>query len=293
MSDPSILSNSQKFIRHHGQTRAEFQADLADARSRALPIPAINRAYRVGNFAPAPGPGWGTRGLPLIAALSLAGVSAFYSITGLTAIFIGSQAAVLALGCAFEAGKLAGVAWLGRAHGVPLWLRGAVTVLVLAFMTYSAIGAYGFLAKAHVSHQVEGETGTAQHLADIDAWIAEQERKVGEYDRQLAQIDGAINEAIKRGKTNGGMDLANSTRGQRSKLEVERQAAGRTLVELKVQRSKAEGDRRVADADLGPLRYLATLIGARDEDVLRYFILGIALLLDPAAVILLLAATRR
>ena len=35
-----------------------------------------------------------------------------------------------------------------------------------------------------------------------------------------------------------------------------------------------------------------TLLGAGDQDVLRWFILAIALLLDPAAVLLLLAATR-
>jgi hypothetical protein len=43
----------------------------------------------------------------------------------------------------------------------------------------------------------------------------------------------------------------------------------------------------------GPIRHLATLLGVGDQDVLRYFILVVALLLlDPAAV-LLLAATRR
>jgi hypothetical protein len=40
------------------------------------------------------------------------------------------------------------------------------------------------------------------------------------------------------------------------------------------------------------VRYLATLIGADNETVLRWFILVVALLLDPAAVLLLLAATR-
>jgi hypothetical protein len=49
----------------------------------------------------------------------------------------------------------------------------------------------------------------------------------------------------------------------------------------------------VAEADLGPVRYLATLLGAGDQDVLRWFILVVAVLLDPAAVLLLLAATRR
>jgi hypothetical protein len=54
-----------------------------------------------------------------------------------------------------------------------------------------------------------------------------------------------------------------------------------------------EGERRKAEADLGAVKYLAALIGATDQEVLRWFILALALLLDPAAVLLLLAATRR
>jgi hypothetical protein len=53
-----------------------------------------------------------------------------------------------------------------------------------------------------------------------------------------------------------------------------------------------EGECRTVEADLGPLRYLATLLGQADEVVLRWFILVVALLLDPAVVLLLLAATR-
>ena len=53
-----------------------------------------------------------------------------------------------------------------------------------------------------------------------------------------------------------------------------------------------DGERRAVEADLGPVKYLATLIGADNETVLRWFILVVALLLDPAAVLLLLAATR-
>jgi hypothetical protein len=54
-----------------------------------------------------------------------------------------------------------------------------------------------------------------------------------------------------------------------------------------------EGERRTAEADLAPVRYLATLLGADDEAVLRWFILAVALLLDAAAVLLLLAASAR
>jgi hypothetical protein len=40
------------------------------------------------------------------------------------------------------------------------------------------------------------------------------------------------------------------------------------------------------------VKYLAKLLGAADEVVLRWFGLVVALLLDPAAELLLLAATR-
>src|SRR5258707_11205750 len=46
------------------------------------------------------------------------------------------------------------------------------------------------------------------------------------------------------------------------------------------------------EADLGPVKYLAALFGQADEVALHWFILVVALLLHPAAVLLLLAATR-
>jgi hypothetical protein len=72
------------------------------------------------------------------------------------------------------------------------------------------------------------------------------------------------------------------------KLAVEAKA----LADLKIEKAAVEGERRTVEADLGPLRYLATLLGQADEVVLRWFILVVALLLDPAVVLLLLAATR-
>ena len=53
------------------------------------------------------------------------------------------------------------------------------------------------------------------------------------------------------------------------------------------------GERKAVEADLGPVRHLATLLGSTDEQTMRYFILIVALLLDPAAVLLLLATTQR
>lgn len=109
----------------------------------------------------------------------------------------------------------------------------------------------------------------------------------------MGQIDGSIEKAMAAGKVNGAMALAGNQRHTRTQLQVERMAAGKILADLKVERARIEGERRIVEADLGPVRYLAALIGAEDETVMRWFILMVALLLDPAAVLLLLAATRR
>ena len=88
------------------------------------------------------------------------------------------------------------------------------------------------------------------------------------------------------------MKLAEDQRRTRSDLAAQRINEGKALATLQVEKVSVDGERRKVEADLGPVRYLATLLGAGDQDVLRWFILAIALLLDPAAVLLLLAATR-
>jgi hypothetical protein len=80
---------------------------------------------------------------------------------------------------------------------------------------------------------------------------------------------------------------------KRTSLAVKLTVEAKAFADMKIEKAKIDGERRTAEGDLRPIRYLATLIGAGDQDVLRWFILLVALLLDPAAVLLLLAAIRR
>jgi hypothetical protein len=140
--------------------------------------------------AQAPQP-WGVMVATMTAALSLAAVSAGFSITGLTNIFVGAFWPVVGMGMALELGKLSAVAWLGRQEGSRA-LRGALVVLVAVLMGLNAVGAYGFLAKAHIGHQFAGDVAVAGRAADVDARIMVQAGVVADIDRRLSQIDGAI-----------------------------------------------------------------------------------------------------
>jgi hypothetical protein len=68
---------------------------------------------------------------------------------------------------------------------------------------------------------------------------------------------------------------------KRNNLAERLTVEAKTLADLKIEKASIDGERRMVEADLGPVRYLATLLGAGDQEVLRYFILAVALLLDP------------
>jgi hypothetical protein len=53
-------------------------------------------------------------------------------------------------------------------------------------------GAFGFLAKAHIGHQVEGERAVGARAAGIEARISVQADAVADLDRRIGQIDGAV-----------------------------------------------------------------------------------------------------
>ncbi len=64
-----------------------------------------------------------------------------------------------------------------------------------------------------------------------------------------------------------------------------RQEAADKLVEL-------QGHARVS-ASVGPARYLATQLGTDAETVVRWLVALVVLLIDPSAVVLTIAASRR
>jgi hypothetical protein len=175
----------------------------------------------------------------------------------------------------------------------PSRLRTALIAMVVVLMALNAIGAYGFLAEAHIGHAVDGDVAAAGLAADIEARLSVQTDIVADLDRRISQIDRAVDTATAKGRTNSAMALADAQRKARVELAGQRTAEAKTLGGLQIERAKADGVRRTSEADLGPLKYLAALTGASDDVVLRWFILVVALLLDPAAVLLLLAATRR
>jgi hypothetical protein len=288
-------------------TNAPRQARYRKKRKPVVTVPAISATPAVAHptappllagrdIAPvtAPRNGTGITVATIVAALSLATVSAGFSITGMTSIFTGALYPVVGMGVALELGKLSAVAWLGHQRGSASWgLKASLTMLVLVLMTLNAVGAFGFLSKAHIASALAGDLAVAGRSADTEARLSMQAGVVADLDRRIAQIDRAVETATSKGRTGSAMALADQQRKTRADLVAQRTNEAKALATLQVEKASVDGERRKVEADLGPVRYLATLLGAGDQDVLRWFILAIALLLDPAAVLLLLAASKR
>jgi hypothetical protein len=197
----------------------------AKVREVPAPLPApVTRVTRHG--------GRGVTVCITVAALALATVSAGFSITGMTAVFVGATLPVIGMGVALELGKLSAVACLGRRHGsAPL--RAALVALVAVLMGLNAIGAYGFLAKAHIGHQVEGDVSVAGRAAEVDTRLSTQAGIVADLDRRIAQIDSAIETATQRGRTSAAMKLADEQRKSRAELAGQRIREAKTLADLR------------------------------------------------------------
>jgi len=229
------------------------------------------------------------RATTFLAVLSLATCSAAFSISGLTAIFAGAFWAVIGMGVAFELGKLTAVATIGRRYGSGA-LRLALVVLVSVLMVLNSIGVYGFLSRAHIEHALAGTVIVANKAADVESRLEAKQADLDDIKARIAQLDQTRTVATKRHTrttTIGNQGPA------RAALVREREAAENVIAGLRIEKAKVEGERKAVEADLGPVRYLATLLGSTDEQTMRWFILVVALLLDPAAVLLLLAATHR
>jgi hypothetical protein len=160
--------------------------------------------------------------------------------------------------------------------------------LVAVLMALNSIGVYGFLSRSHIEHALAGDLAVSGRAAGVDARLDAKQADLDDLKARIAQLDQTRTIATKgHTKTTTVGDQGPA----REKLAQQREAAETTIANLRVEKAAVDGERQAVEADLGPVRYLATLVGTSDEQTMRWFILVVALLLDPAAVLLLLAAT--
>jgi hypothetical protein len=111
---------------------------------------------------------------------------------------------------------------------------------------------------------------------------------VGDIDRRLAQIDGAVEGAARKGKANTAVSVMQGQRQARAALAGEREKAAQELAALKTERAAGAARGHAAEAEAAPVQYVAQLFGikAGGEEVIRWLIAAMVACCDPLAVVL-------
>jgi len=234
------------------------------------------------------------RACTLVAALALAAVSGVIAVEGLTTVFAGAFWPVIAIGATLEAGKLVATAWLRENWCVAQRiLRAVMLAMIMVLMALNGVGVFGFLTRAHLERQFVIEVETADRAADVEARLSVEEGALDDLDTRIKQIDAAIDESTRRGRPAVAMAVGNSLHRTRNQLSVNRQHETVALAELQVEKSQIDAQLKRARTEVGPVRYLAELLGGSSVDLeraVRILTLAVVGVLDPLAITLLIAA---
>jgi hypothetical protein len=231
-----------------------------------------------------------------VTAAGLTTVAALFSIKGMVQLFPGTPALIIAMAVAMEGSKLVTAGWLASQWRLTSWIWRVVLITLIAGLALiNAAGVASQLVAAHV-----GDRGTAQSAvetqdATLAARIDVQAHAVADLDRRLGQIDSAIEEAARRGRTNTALSAIEGQRRARAALVDERKREGSALAALKAERASLAAQGRQIETEAAPIRYVAELIGADtdSERAIRWLIALIVLCCDPLAIALTAAASAR
>ena len=238
------------------------------------------------------------RSLIMLTGIALSGVAAWYSVTGLTAIFAGAYWAVIILGGTLEFGKIVLASWLYRnwSH-VPFLLKSYFTIALLVLMLITSMGIFGFLSKAHLE-QTAPAGDVAAKIERIDGSLARERMRITRGENQLAQMDKAIDAIIdKNNRAQTAMQVRTQQKKERDQITAEMKDAQVAIDKLLDEKTPLMTATRALKLEVGPIRYVAEMIygegNERDlEAAIRIMILLLVLVIDPLAVLMIIAASK-
>jgi hypothetical protein len=190
-----------------------------------------------------------------VAAIGLASVAALFSIRGMAVLFPGSPMSVIGMAIAMEVSKLIAAGWLARRWRATLWVwRLILVVLIVGLAVINATGVYAQLVAAHVGERGAAALAIETQNAALAARIDVQAHTVADLDRRLGQIDTAVEEAAKRGRTNTALTAIEGQRRARASLVDERKREAPTLVALQAERASLAARGRQIETEAAPSR---------------------------------------
>jgi hypothetical protein len=211
------------------------------------------------------------------------------------AIFGGAAMSVAVMGGIIEVCKLTGISLYYHKSKQFGWrLKSTLLACLLAAMFITSIGVFGFLSKAHIQQTTSiGNNDT--RIERIDLSVERYNRDITRSEKVLDQFDGALEKYVELGAVSKGLKKREEQDSERVKLNKTILNAETEIDKLLSERSELQREIKNVEAEIGPVRYISELLydnpdSNQLDDAVRYVTLILVLLLDPFAVVLLIAA---
>jgi hypothetical protein len=238
--------------------------------------------------------------LTLITGLLISAVAIFYSVAGLISIFSAAPIAIIIMGTVLEVSKLVATVWIKQNWDIaPRLLKTYLLGAVIVLMLITSMGIFGFLSKAH-SDQTLVSGDVQSKIAVYDEKIKIERDNIDANRKALKQMDEAVDQVMARSTTEGGADKAvairRSQQKERSRLVAEIGESQKKISALSEQRAPIAAEVRKVEAEVGPIKYIASFIYGENPDAnllekaVTWVIILIVIVFDPLAVMLLLAS---
>jgi len=231
----------------------------------------------------------------LTVALCISAVAAYYSIVGLMAIFSASAFSIAVMGVVLEIGKLVTASWLYQNwKTVPKVLKYYLTSAVVILMFITSMGIFGYLSKSHI----DAGTNTSQITVKLDrvnSRIASEQKTIDRAERQLENLDKALERYVELGAVSKGLDRRESQEEERLKLTNMVNKSQEKIDGYLDEKSEYQLEIKNFEVEVGPLKYISALLYGDDaltflENAVRWVILILVFVFDPLAVLLVVAA---
>ena len=229
--------------------------------------------------------------LAFATSLLVAGVAAWFSVIGLATIFSGSYWPVIIMGGVLEIGKLVTAAFLHlNWKQIGLAMRGYLSAAVLVLMLITSLGIFGFLAKANIEQNLQGDSYSLE-MSIIDKRISAKEAQLKRLEDRLAGLDMIIDTARPQDRNY----IDRRQRDERAEIALAVDPIVDDIVQLNNDKLPLQRLQLEQDGEIGPIKYVAEMIygeGAEDkiDNAARILILFIIFAFDPLAVLLLVSS---
>ena len=229
--------------------------------------------------------------LAFATSLLVAGVAAWFSVIGLATIFSGSWWPVIIMGGVLEIGKLVTAGFLHiNWNQINALMKSYLCAAVVVLMVITSLGIFGFLAKANIEQNLQGDSYSLE-LSIIDKRLDAKEAELLRYEERVANLDNII--ATARAQDRNYIDRRQ--RDERIEIANDIDLVVDEIVVLNEDKMPLLREQLVQEGEIGPIKYVAEMLyGEEAEDKIdnaaRILILFIIFAFDPLAVLLLVSS---